>query len=351
MSECLMAQRGGKYTRGRTITDENLTANKIGGDLIWGPTSFYSNGYYSDVTTDGNRFYITRLGSLEVGSYHLMCIDPEENGIPAWGLQGAPLGTIAFKHTLVGDRILVGLFGNGITGTPSLESYDINGNLKWSYKETQSDSTISVTACCWDDAGNAYAFLNNGYIVKLNSDGVLQWRVHANTTAISNYAICVGGTKLYVVYTIGIEIYDTTSGTVINTNYLSMNLESAPTSVVISDDKSHIYFPMGQTKLVSVDVSGSTSGVIDYTVIFMHNTYGVDYHNGFLYVGGDLEKYRASTGTLIWHRSYSDIPNNNGIIGRVSVNDNAQILGISNYTGSDAKILLAEANDVYTITN
>ena len=64
MSECLMAQRGGKYTRGRTITDDNVTPVHCLFEQIW--RANLSNDSFCSVCTDnqGNIYVSQRIGGI-----------------------------------------------------------------------------------------------------------------------------------------------------------------------------------------------------------------------------------------------------------------------------------------------
>ena len=64
MSECLMAQRGGKYTRGRTITDDNVTPVHFLFEQIWSANTSNSSSCSIDTDDQGNLYVSRRNGGI-----------------------------------------------------------------------------------------------------------------------------------------------------------------------------------------------------------------------------------------------------------------------------------------------
>ena len=64
MSECLMAQRGGKYTRGRTITDDNVTPVHFLFEQIWSANTSNSSSCSIDTDDQGNLYVSRRSGGI-----------------------------------------------------------------------------------------------------------------------------------------------------------------------------------------------------------------------------------------------------------------------------------------------
>ena len=339
MSECLISRHGGKYRIGKTITDENMSIYQKAGNIVWGPSAFEN---CSHVKADSHYFYCTRINALAVGKCAFMCIDPESGNI-VWNFTYNSYSEMDLKSTTSGNLILIGFCGNNVSGA-SITCCDTNGNLKWNYSD--GEYAITVQGCCLDDNGNAYVALDNGYLVKINSSGELEWKIskpsgNSKTVIAKNYLYCI--TQYDNMITISrYNLF----GDIENLNYFSFSSTSSLQNVTINLDMTCLYISSG--KIYAIDITNSTGAII-YT-LNTTDCYGIAYKNGFLYLSGNLEKYNAITGQQLWSIPYTSIPNNSYAIRDLAVNDEGYILGIVD-AGSNSKLFLSISKYIYIIDN
>lgn len=342
MSDCLMSQRGGKYSRGKTITDENMSVVHKIGDIIWGPNTFKN---CARIKASNHYFYCTRLNAMAVGRCAFMCIDPN-NGDIIWQLDYNSFCELDVKSTLYGNLVLIGFRGSAHGA--SFVCYDINGNYKYGYSDS-SGYARSVDGCCLDDNGNSYAALEGGYLVKVNLNGEVEWKISKSTYSskiiiANNYLYCITEDINHI---ISISKYSLL-GDINDSNYFSFSVSSDSFEFYISinSDMTNLYIS-ASGKVYAIDITNSVGSLI-YTLDA--NCYGIVCKNNFLYLSGNLEKYDAITGQNMCSLPYTFIPNNSYAIRDLAVNDEGYMLGIVD-AGDDSKLFLTPSKDTYIINN
>jgi len=224
MSECLMAQRGGKYTRGRTITDENMIENIKFGDKIWGPISpstIFGSEWLINVKpiSDGTDFY---FGGTSVNGYHNKLVKiSQDDAHLIWVLEFASSGLTYSSFN--GGRILA-------LGRSATECLDTNGNLLWS----NDGFTNWYPSCCFDENGNAYVSGTKPYsdsfiFNKFDINGNLLWSKNISIDRSHNHAtFVIYNNTLLILYSppspdeFRISQYDL-DGNLINTNFINIS--------------------------------------------------------------------------------------------------------------------------------
>lgn len=288
MSECLMAQRGGKYTRGRTITDDNVTPVHFLFEQIW--SANLSNDSFCSVDTDdqGNLYVSQQIGGItklsetdgsQIWANNNSSYDNMENRtvVDESGDIYVVYNNINYGTDVKSIRKLSGIDGTEIWGQLDKNEFqnassvivDNTGDIYVSYFSKVEKLSGINGAKIWDidlpydvfDMG----FDNSGDIILLgntvtklsNVDKTIIW----NSGALANnvYDFAISKNNIYVTTNEGIKILSDVDGYIISTINMDRGSE-----FILSDNADNIY----------ISSSGDSYGCIDKISSINNKKYG-----------------------------------------------------------------------------
>jgi hypothetical protein len=310
MSECLMAQRGGKYTRGRTITDDNVTPVHFLFEQIW--SADLSKNFFCSIDTDdqGNLYVSSPMGGItklsETDGSQIWANNSSYNNMqnravvdksgdiyavyyPSFPNAGGPAQCI---------RKLSGIDGREIWDKDEYASNviaDNTGDIYVShYSEVKKLSGIDGREI-WDidfpydvyDMGvdnSGDIILLGDTVAKLsNVDKTIIW----NSGPIGAYDLAIGKNNIYATTDEGIKILSDVDGHIISTinKYRGQRF-------LLSDDADDLYIFRDRSPYGDVNVDADV--VVDKISTINNKKYGT-------YVAANADKNQGSYGLTIYN--------------------------------------------------
>ena len=303
MSECLMAQRGGKYTRGRTITDDNVTPVHYLFEQIW--SANLSNDSFCSVYTDdqGNLYVSQQIGGITKLS--------ETDGSQIWANNNSSYDNVrnsavvdesgdiyvVYKNTHYGTdakaksiRKLSGIDGTEIWDKNDFQNassviVDNTGDIYVSYFSKveklsgidgaeiwDMDIPYGVTEMGFDNSGDIILLGNT--VTKLsNVDKTIIW--NSGTLANNVYDFAISKNNIYVTTNEGIKILSDVDGYIISTINMDRGSE-----FILSDNAGNLYIASQNYSYANVDKISSINNK-KYGTYFATSTNGTGGSCGF----------------------------------------------------------------------